>query len=94
MRSTLRWSTGVLAVLLLAVPLSAQVQRTRQFATIDVLSPGSPGPDADRRAFLQRLTELGWVAGQNLTFEARYAHGDPARGLSPALPGLGGTSRG
>jgi putative ABC transport system substrate-binding protein len=79
MRSTPRWSTGVVAVLLLAVPLSALTQPTGQFARIGVLSSGSPGPDADRRAFLQRLTELGWVAGRNLAFEARYARSDLAR---------------
>jgi putative ABC transport system substrate-binding protein len=79
MRSTAGWLTGVVAVLLLAVPLSAQMRPTGQSAKIGVLSPGSPGPDGDRRAFLQRLTELGWVSGQNLTFEARYAKGDLAR---------------
>jgi putative ABC transport system substrate-binding protein len=67
------------AALLLAVPLSAQAQPTGQFARIGVLSPGSPGPDAGRRAFLKRLSELGWVVGQNVTFEARYAEGDLAR---------------
>lgn len=79
MTSTARWLTGAVAALLLATPLSAQMRPTGQFARIGVLSPGSPGPDGDRRAFLRRLTELGWVAGQNLTFEARYAQGDLAR---------------
>ena len=77
MRSAVRWFTGVMAVLLLAVPLSAQAQPT--VARIGVLSPGSPGPDAGRRALLQRLTELGWAVGQNVTFETRYAEGDLAR---------------
>jgi putative tryptophan/tyrosine transport system substrate-binding protein len=79
MRSAVKCVSGVVATLLLAVPLSAQVQPTAQFAWIGVLSPGSPGPDAGRRAFLQRLNELGWAAGQNVTFETRYAEGDLAR---------------
>ncbi len=41
------------------------------------MSPASP--DAARHAFLQRLNELGWVPGQNLTFDSRYAEGNLAR---------------
>lgn len=78
MRSTVAW-LSVAAVLLLAAPPSAQVQPTGKVARIGVLSPASPGADAARGVFLQRLNELGWVAGQNLTFETRYAEGDLAR---------------
>lgn len=79
MRSRITWFMSVVAVLLLAVPLSAQVQPAGKVARIGVLSPASPGADAGRHAFLQRLNELGWVAGQNLTFESRYAEGDLTR---------------
>jgi putative ABC transport system substrate-binding protein len=79
MRSPARWFVGIVAMLVFAVSVSAQAPPTGQFARIGVLSPGHPGPDADRRAFLQRLTELGWVVGRNVAFDARYAEGDLTR---------------
>jgi putative ABC transport system substrate-binding protein len=77
-----RAAVAVVFVLgLLAAPLVADAQQAGKIVRIGVLSPASPGPDVDagRRAFLQRLNELGWVPGQNLTFEARYAEGNHAR---------------
>jgi putative ABC transport system substrate-binding protein len=69
----------VLALALLATPLAAGAQQAGKIVRIGVLSPVGPGPDADRRAFLQRLNELGWVLGRNLTIESRHAEGNLAR---------------
>src|SRR5256885_708180 len=52
--------------------------RAQQRATpvIGVLSGGSPGPSAlFMTAFLQGLGETGYVEGQNVTIEYRYAEG-------------------
>jgi putative ABC transport system substrate-binding protein len=53
---------------------------------VGVLSSGSVALDDvgnGRQAFLERLSDLGWVVGQNLTFEPRRAEGQVDR-----LPGL------
>jgi ABC-type uncharacterized transport system substrate-binding protein len=51
------------------------------------LSSGSAAlnevPGEGRRVFRERLSDLGWIVGQNLTFESRYAEGNLER-----LPGL------
>jgi ABC-type uncharacterized transport system substrate-binding protein len=68
----------LLSPALLAVPVAVEAQPAGKVARVGVLAPGSPDA-AGRVVFLQRLNELGWVAGQNLTFESRYAEGDLAR---------------
>src|SRR5207245_10364220 len=43
---------------------------------VGLLSAGSSTPEdigQGRQAFLERLSDLGWVVGQNLTFERRSA---------------------
>ncbi len=52
------------------------------------LFPGSPGPGI--AAFEPAIRRLGWVPGQNLILEQRYAHGDLARlpALAAELVGL------
>jgi putative ABC transport system substrate-binding protein len=57
-----------------AAPIAAEAQHAGKVYRVGVLSPGSRAPDA-ARPFLQRLFELGWIAGQNLAFESRYAEG-------------------
>jgi putative ABC transport system substrate-binding protein len=68
----------VIAGGLLAAPLAAEAQPGKVY-WIGVLSPGSPDSGssalAARQSFLQRLHELGWIVGQNLAIEARYAEG-------------------
>jgi len=62
------------------------------------LSPGSPCLVAHLwEVFRQGLHELGYVAGQNLVIEARYAEGRPDRSRQIRLPdrrGDGGESPG
>ena len=64
-----------LALSLLAAPLAATAQPRANVPRIGWLSSGFPPSDADlqRSPFLQGLRELGWVEGQNIAIERRYA---------------------
>ena len=69
---------------LLAAPRAAQAQQTAQVPRIGFLGNSNPlhlGASVD--AFRQGLRELGWVEGQNVVIEYRWADGDLAR--HPAL---------
>src|SRR5262252_8066702 len=62
--------------LLLTAPLAADAQQTGKVPRIGFLSLTSPSdrpPLLD--AFRQRLRELGWVEGQNIGIDYRYAEG-------------------
>jgi putative ABC transport system substrate-binding protein len=76
----------MLTVSFIVAPLAAAAQQAGTVYRIGVLSSGSSIPDDvghGWQAFLERLSDLGWVVGQNLTFEPRYADQRPDR-----LPGL------
>ncbi len=61
---------------LLAAPLAAEAQGPPSVPRIGVLRPGSPmGADVVLEAFRQELKALGYVQGQNVLLEARYAEG-------------------
>jgi putative ABC transport system substrate-binding protein len=66
---------GILAGGLLAAPLAAEGQRTTKIPRIGVLAPGSSAAPAPNifGAFLRELGELGWVEGQNVIIELRFA---------------------
>ena len=66
---------------LLVAPRAAQAQRAERIYRIGFVSPTSPG--VRNIAFLHGLRELGYVQGQNVTVEMRFAEGQPER-----LPGL------
>ena len=75
----------VLIASLLLAPLAAQGQQGK-VRRVGVLSSGSAALDDvgnGRQAFLERLSDLGWVVGQNLTIESRHAERQLDR-----LPGL------
>src|SRR5258705_10569027 len=75
---------GTLAGALLAAPLSAEAQQVGKVPRIGFLSVTSPSdrpPLLD--AFRQGLRELGWVEGQNIVIDYRYAEDRVDR-----LPGL------
>ena len=66
---------------ILVVPLSSDAQRPVQVHRIGVLGGSAPYPERvrDREAFRQSLHDLGWVEGQNLTIEVRWAEGRSER---------------
>jgi len=66
-----------------AWPLAAGAQQTAM-PVVGYLQSGAPGPSASYLAALRRaLSETGYVEGQNLTIEYRWAEGNYAR--LPAL---------
>src|SRR5437773_9390981 len=79
-----------MGAMLLAAPLAAQAQQGK-VARIGFLSPASPsdagGNPSDLavlfEAFREGLRELGYLEGQNITIESRWAEGNYDR-----LPGL------
>jgi putative ABC transport system substrate-binding protein len=59
-----------------AWPLAAREQQPGRLPTIGYLSGVTPTSDGTNvAAFLQRLRELGWIEGRNLTIEYRWADG-------------------
>ena len=64
---------GVLASGLLAAPLAAEAQQAGKVHRIGYLSGGLSTYRIE--AFRQGLRELGWVEGQNIVIEYRYAEG-------------------
>ena len=70
----------VLALGLALVPFAAEAQQTAKAARIGYLSPTSAAADAlYSEAFRQGLRALGYVEGQNIFIEARYADGRSER---------------
>ena len=76
----------LLAVAVLGVPLAAEAQQAASLPRIGFLAAASPSdPRVPRflQAFRQGLRELGYVEGQNIAIEFRWAEGQYDR-----LPGL------
>jgi putative ABC transport system substrate-binding protein len=67
----------VVALGMLVVVMSAEAQRMGRVYRIGFVSPTSPGPTS--LAFRQGLRELGYVEGQNVIIETRFAEGRPER---------------
>jgi len=68
----------MLTLSLLAVPLATDAQQPTKMRRIGLLHGGSPPPQIPE-AFLQDLRDLGYVEGQNLAIESRYAEGNQER---------------
>jgi ABC-type uncharacterized transport system substrate-binding protein len=66
-----------LALSLLTAPLVLNAQPPATMSRIGVLHGGALPPERAHRqqAFQQGLHDLGWVAGQNIAIECRYAEG-------------------
>ena len=83
-RWTIQLGSLAIALFLLTTPLAAVAQQAGRVWRIGLLSSASPSAGADRLlAFKQGLQELGYVEGQNLTVEYRWAEGRDDR--LPAL---------
>jgi putative tryptophan/tyrosine transport system substrate-binding protein len=83
-----------LALGLLAVPLPTAAPPPKKVPTLGVFLPRSPptAPDWKQRSvLLQELRSLGWIEGENLHVEYRWASGQLDRGadLAADLVGLG-----
>jgi putative ABC transport system substrate-binding protein len=76
-----------LVLALLAAPPAADAQQAAKVPRIGLLSgtspPTSAAPSPPLEAFRQRLRDLGWVEGQNVMIEGRWAEGKLER-----LPGM------
>ena len=65
---------------ILAAPLSAQSQQAGKVYHVGYLStPTRESVEKGVEAFLRKLRELGWVDGQNLSIEYRWAEGNVER---------------
>src|SRR5262245_54049535 len=74
---------AVFAVTLIA-PLAGEAQPPVKVRVLGILYPSSPSPEGWQRSPLRtQLRELGWVEGNTIAFERRYAEGNYAR--FPAL---------
>jgi ABC-type uncharacterized transport system substrate-binding protein len=58
-------------------PLAARAQPVRTVPIVGLVSIGaSPNDPANLRPFLEQMRELGYVDGQNIVFDRRFAAGD------------------
>ena len=85
MKRSLTWLLITLALSILMTPRTAQAHQAAKVARIGWLSQEPPpaGPNANHDAFREGLRMLGWVEGQNLAIEYRWAENSDER-----LPGL------
>jgi len=83
---------GTLTGALLAGPLATEAQQAGRVYRIGLLDYATPDPARQGwwNAFRQQMRDLGYVEGQNVTFEPRWAQGDDARlpKLAAELVGL------
>ena len=71
---------GFAAVLLFAEPPHSLAQTATKVHRVGIVSPLASSPEPPTvRAFRQGMRELGYVEGQNVVLEARYADGRPER---------------
>ena len=64
---------GALALNIIAAPLAAEAQQATKIPRIGYLSP-RPGPSFYDEAFLKGLRDLGYLEGQNVVIEYRWAN--------------------
>src|SRR5450755_2949475 len=61
-------------------PLVARAQQAAKLPTIGVLVPGTPASHGKWvAAFVQRLSELGWIEGRTVAIEYRWGEGRTER---------------
>ncbi len=60
-------------------PSSLAAQQLTQRPRVGVLVYGTPDRDPSIQAFLRSMRELGYIDGQNITYEFRSAEGKPER---------------
>src|SRR6266498_3970773 len=83
-----RLSSILIAVLMLAVAVMAEAQQPKKVFRIGYLSSGNPTSESARAEGIRlALCELGYIEGQNIAIEYRFAEGRPDResGLAAEL---------
>src|ERR1700694_829953 len=70
---------GTVAGGLPAAPLVAEAQPAEKVSRIVFRFYGAPGPSPELDAFRQGLRDLGYIEGQNITIEYRFANGRVGR---------------
>jgi putative tryptophan/tyrosine transport system substrate-binding protein len=60
-------------------PIAVRAQQGKRIQRIGVLLFGTPDSDPDLGAFVRGLRDLGYIEGQNIAIEYRYAEGKPER---------------
>src|SRR4030095_15897359 len=81
----------LVAVALLALAVTAEAQQAKKVSRIGYLAVNSPSVKRNLvEAFQQGLRGLGWVDGQNITIEYRFAEGklDQVHALAAELVAL------
>jgi putative tryptophan/tyrosine transport system substrate-binding protein len=69
--------------MLLALPFAAQAQQPKKVFRIGYLSSGNPSTESVRSEPIRvALRELGYIEGQNIAIEYRYAEGSSIGSLS------------
>ena len=67
----------LVAVVLLALGVIAEAQQPKKVPRIGYLSASDPASDSNRsEAIRPALRELGYIEGQNIAIEYRYAEGN------------------
>jgi putative tryptophan/tyrosine transport system substrate-binding protein len=79
------WLLVTLTLALVLAPLVSKAQQPAKVPLLGILNSGAPLSEAPRQPapFWQALRELGWIEGQNIAVERRFAAGQPHQ-----LPGL------
>ena len=70
---------GMAALVSVSRPFRAHGQQAARRPRVGVLIYSTPERDPNTRAFLDGLRQLGYVDGQNITIEYRYAQGEQGR---------------
>ena len=79
-RKKLKPVLGALCAILFALCSSTEAQQPKKFARIGYLSPSAPASESARsEAIRLALSELGYIEGQNIATEYRYAEGKEDR---------------
>ena len=74
------WSSILVAAMLLAGGVTAEAQQPKKIPRIGYLSAGDPASESARsEAIRLALRELGYIEGQNIAIEYRYAEGKQDR---------------
>jgi putative ABC transport system substrate-binding protein len=75
-----------------AWPLAARAQHRAKSPTIGFLGSTTPSLHGSWvAAFVQRLRELGWIEGETIAIEYRWAEGRSERALARSRPSLSAT---